>query len=275
MLSKMLIKDMTAEAYFAHPAVNRSQLADLLQSPLHYWAKHVDPNRVKKDDSDNAAFRLGRAIHARVLEADRYSQDFGVGPAVSSRNAKAWKEAAAAFTGEMLLTVDEHQTVEGAAKSLMEYPISRRVLFESVGDNEVSAFGKDPGTGIELKCRIDRLMANGMLVDVKSTADASPSAFAKSCHNFGYALQAAHYLHTTEIATGCVPAGFGFVVVEKAPPYAVAVYRASEAFLEFGKAQYTKLLAELAEWLDKDPTQPWASYADEILLLDLPAWAYR
>lgn len=270
----MINLKMSAEAYFAHPAVNRSQLADLQQSPFHYWAKHIDPNRVMEDTSDNAAFRLGRAIHARVLEPLRYETDFKVGPAVSSRNARAWKEAAADFSGEMLLTVGENQIVEGARKALEEFPVSRRALFESAGNNEVSVFGKDPETGIELKCRVDRFLQNGMLLDVKSTADASPSAFPKSCYNYGYALQAAHYMHTVELATGDAPAGFGFIVVEKAPPYAVAVYRASDDFLAYGRNQHRELLRALGDLLAGDQ-KPWPSYGDEVLDLDLPPWAYR
>lgn len=273
----MIKYDMSADAYFAHSAVNRSQLSELDRSPLHYWAKYVNPGRVEEPETETPAFRIGRAIHARVLEPLRYADHFMVGPNVSSRNTTKWRAAEEAFKGEMLLTVKEDRIVEGVNKALVENPLSRRALFESEGSNEVSVFAKDPKTDIDLKCRVDRLMDNGMLVDVKSTADASPSAFAKSCANYGYALQAAHYLYTVEMATGQVPAGFGFVVVEKEPPHAVAVYRASEDFLRHGAVQHRNLLDRLGELhrAHPDATTPWPAYSVEVQSLDLPAWATR
>ena len=86
---------------------------------------------------------------------------------------------------------------------------------------------------------------------------------------FGYDLQAAHYLDGQN-ALGVYRDDFYFLAVEKTPPYAVAVYRADDAFLSTGRTKLAKLRALYAECLAADS---WPGYPDTIMGLALPTWA--
>jgi len=268
----MQIDDMKPSDYFAHPAISRSQLVDLQRSPLHYWSKHVDPNRIAVP-LDTPALRFGTAVHTAVLEPERFAAEYSVGPQVSSKASKTWRDAAAA-TDCILLTPDEDHAIKSICASLKQHEAANKALFAAPGKNEVTFIGPDK-SGLELKCRADRI-TEGWVIDLKTTQDASTNAFAKSCANFGYHIQAAFYMRVIRNTTGHDPLGFAFVAVEKEPPYAVQVFKASKEMLDFGAKQVDALLEQLAELsVNYKPSTPWPSYSTAAVELDLPAWAMR
>ena len=55
-------------------ALSNSGINDLMISPLRYWAKHVDPHREIPTDTPAKAF--GRALHAAVLQPDKFKALF-------------------------------------------------------------------------------------------------------------------------------------------------------------------------------------------------------
>ena len=261
---------LTDQEYRRHPAVSRSQLCDLLRSPLHYWAKHVDPDRIEAS-IDSPALRFGTAAHMCILEKSRFEKTYHEGPQ-ASRATKAWKDAAKACSGT-LLPPDEFHALRGIERSLRDHPSASQALFESKGFNEATFIAKDYNDG--LKCRADRVTTNGMLVDLKTTVDASVSAFSKSVANFNYHIQAAYYMHVVEMATGIRPKGFAFVAVEKTPPYACQVFFASESMLAEGQARVNYLLDMLNTMQDQFGEEPWPSYSASPVILDLPRWAIK
>ena len=62
-----------------------------------------------------------------------------------------------------------------------------------------------------------------MVVDLKSTIDASARGFAKSVRTYGYAFQCAWYLEEGLQPNGEKPTEFIFLAVEKKAPYLTAV----------------------------------------------------
>lgn len=237
-----------------------------MRSPLHYWAKHVDPNRIEAT-VDSPALRFGTAAHMAILEEQRFREAYHLGPQIS-RNSKIWKDAAKACTG-LLLPPDEYQALMGIRASLKSHPSASKALFIGDGFNEATFIANN------LKCRADRITDKGLLIDLKTTQDASASAFSKSVANFNYHIQAAFYLHVVEMATGTRPKGFAFVAVEKTPPYACQVFMASDSMIAEGLNQVYHLL-ELKGKLEADyGTDPWPSYSDSPVSLDLPRWAIK
>lgn len=81
-----------------------------------------------------------------------------------------------------------------------------------------SIFWQDADTGIDCRCRPDYIHSSGIIVDLKSTLDASPAAFAKSCANSRYHVQDAFYSEGFYQAAGEWPRGFVFIAVEKPRP---------------------------------------------------------
>ena len=93
-------------------------------------------------------------------------------------------------------------------------------------------------TGILCRCRPDFWREDDIIVDVKTTEDASPEEFSRSLAKWRYHVQAPFYMDGIELATGRRPKGFVFLVVEKKPPYAVAAYTLDPESIELGRSEY-------------------------------------
>lgn len=261
---------LTSEEYHAHPAISRSGLGLIQRSPRHYWERYLNPDHVPGEPTP--AMRFGTAVHAAVLEPDLFDRQFALAPALP-RTTKAGKEAwaAAAEGGRDLLTEAEHTAILGIRAAVHAHPAAGRCL-EIDGINESTFITKDPGTGLDIKCRPDRLTDSGWVVDLKTTQDASAPEFARSIAKFGYHVQAAFYLHTIEVATGTRPKGFIFLAAEKTAPYAVQMLRLGQQSLELGTRTMHQNLATLRQCLESGI---WPGYSDTVVDVELPAWALK
>ena len=261
---------MDNAAYHAHPAVSKSHLDLIARSPLHYWSRYLDPNR--KPLEPTPAMRLGTAFHTHVLELERWDAEIAVAPACDRRT-KAGKEAYAAFqdaaAGKTVISADDAEQVQAMGKAVFRHP-GAAMLLGRPGKAETTHMWTDATYGIECKCRPDWLSDDGtIVVDLKTTKDASPRGFRRSIGEFRYQVQAAWYLHGLEQATGRRPDQFVFICVEKEPPYACAVYAADAEMIERGHQQAMADLGELAICRAADR---WPSYSDQIETIGLPGW---
>jgi hypothetical protein len=106
---------------------------------------------------------------------------------------------------------------------------------------------------------------------VKSTDDARPESFARTCVNFGYDLSAAMYCDGFQQHYGTdEPPLFLLLVVERDAPHGVACYECSPEMLDKGHAKYRTAMNMLAE---STASGNWPGYDDGIQLLNLPKWA--
>ena len=252
--------------YHAHSAVSKSHLDKVAKSPAHYWVHYLDPNRVPPEPT--AAMVLGTALHTAVLEPNLWDEQFAVPPHAFDRRTKAGKQLAAAFEaeaeGKTVLTPDDADRIRRMADAVHQHPASS-FLLELPGTREGSYFWTDQETGMECKCRPDwHSCDRRIVVDVKTTEDASPRGFAKSVANFRYHVQAEWYQRPFEEAEQ-----FLFIAVEKQPPYLVAVYYATPAMVAAGGRAADRDLALLAECR---ASGVWPGYSDEIQPLELPGW---
>ena len=261
---------MDNAAYHAHPAVSKSHLDLIARSPLHYWARYLDPERVTPEPSPQ--MRLGTALHTHVLELSRWDQEIAVAPPIN-RLTKAGKEEWAAFMAasadRTVITADDAAQVMAMGRAVLRHPAAA-MLLGLPGKAETTHMWKDASTGLECKCRPDWLTDDGsIVVDLKTTKEASPRGFKQSVANYRYHVQAAWYLHGLEQATGRRPDQFIFICVESTAPYAVAVYAADAEMIERGHDQAMRDLAKLAVCKAADH---WPSYSEQIETLSLPGW---
>lgn len=255
--------------YHRHSAVSKSHLDLVARSPLHYWARYVDPNRVEPEPSEQMA--LGSALHTHVLELDQWDSRYVVMPEGLKRTTKEGKAAYEALLqdGRTILSHNIAQQVMAMGRSVLSHPAAA-MLLNLPGKAETTHMWTDEATGLECKCRPDWLLDDGsLIVDVKTTRDASFSGFRKSIGAYRYHVQAAWYLHGLEQATGKRPEQFLFVCVESDAPYACAVYAADAEMVATGMAQAVTDLALLAECKAADR---WPSYSEQIELISLPGW---
>ena len=257
--------------YHRHSAVSKSHLDLVARSPLHYWARYLDPNRVEPEPTP--AMLIGTALHTHVLELDQWDQRYVMAPEGIDRRTKQgkaeWEAFSVAATGRTVISKADADQVMAMAHSVFRHPAAA-MLLALPGKAETTWMWTDEATGLQCKCRPDWLTDDGsLIVDLKTTEDASPAGFRKSIANFRYHVQASWYLDGLERATGKRPEQFIFICVEKKPPHAVAVYAADAEMIAQGQITAARDLQQLA---DCKAANSWPGYSDQIETISLPPW---
>lgn len=254
----MKIEQMTNEAYHAHPAVSKSLLDKIAKSPLHARA-YLDGQR----EEPTASMQFGTALHCAALEPERFSSEYKV--FMGDRRTKAGKEAYENLvsTGATIISADDHDAITAMVTSIRNHRVAGSLL--ETGEAEQSVFWQQPATNIDCKCRPDWWSRErGLVVDLKTTDDASPAGFARSVANYRYHVQAAHYMEGTGASR------FVFVAIEKKAPYAVAVYELDADSLKAGRNLRLRDLDAYASCVEFNQ---WPGYPEVVQTLSLPKWA--
>lgn len=262
--------ECTNEQYHRGPGISKSHL-DVIhgQSPRHYWHKYLNPDREPEDPTP--AKVLGTAIHSIILEPDTFNDVVAINPGIDRRS-NAGKAEYAAFLaeskGKLIITDDQAQACYEVRDAVHRHPLAAPLL--RGGKAEQSFYAIDNETGELIKCRTDYLPDNGsMIVDVKSTDDASPSGFGRSAANYRYPVQVAWYQHVLAMAYGEHPPHWVFLAFEKEPPYAIGVYYAEPDDVARAAIAARDDLNRIVECRRSNV---WNDYGTEALPLSLPKW---
>lgn len=263
-----LVFDLSNTEYHATAAVSATILKAMRKSPAHGRAL-TDPARPAKAPS--AAMAAGTLAHCALLEPEQLAARYAVKPKDFDGRTAAGKAWAADNAGREIVSAEQMQTALRQADAVRALPEIGHML--ASGRPEVSAFWIDPATGAYCKCRPDWVHetdAGVVLLDLKTTQDASPAGFPRSIANYGYHLQDAHYRDGYEIASGKAVLGLVFVVVEADFPHAAAAYMLDELSLQKGRDEVQALRRRYVECAAADA---WPAYPDTITPISLPAWA--
>ena len=208
----------------------------------------------------------GTAVHAFFLERDKFNTDFVIKPADMRLNTKAGKEWALEHQSKIIIDSELGNNLYEMEKSFMDSPA--KLIYVIKGQTELSYFWDDLGT-IKGKCRPDWLSDDGeIVVDVKTTTDASPRGFQKSISNWGYHLQLGWYMRGLQ-KLGFDTYDFIFIAIEKTPPFSVGVYRADRDMINHAMQELDKLVPEIDNALQ---TKEFPDYTPEITSIGLPPW---
>lgn len=253
-----IILDMPAADYHAHPAVSKSLLDRVAKSPAHARA-YLDGQRTEP----TAAMQFGTALHCAVLEPGRFANEFAIFE--GDRRTKAGKEAYEILiqSGATPISRADYDAISAMAESIRNHPEAGKYLLSGVA--EASVFWNDALSGVECKCRPDWWDREaGLVLDLKTTEDASSQAFARSIATYRYHVQAAHYKAGTKASR------FVMVAIEKKPPYAVALYEIDADGLEKG---YSLRLRDLEKYASCAEFKVWPGYPAAVQTISLPAYA--
>lgn len=257
---------MPAADYHAVEALSSSGIRKLLQSPLHYRLYRDRPSE------PTAAMLFGTAVHCGVLEPDTFADRVVCAPDVNKRT-NAGRDLLAAFerdnAGRVILSPDDYARACTTVAAVRAHAAARKLL--DGAEVEKSIFWIDGGYKVPCKARFDAWQG-GIVVDLKTTTDASPDEFAKSIANFYYHAQAAMYCSGAEHALNRSPDAFVFVVVESLPPHAVACYQLPNAAILAGMHLVNRAQARYAEVL---ASGQWTGYPETIEVIQLPRYAMR
>lgn len=264
---------ITNEQYHADTSrISKSGLDEISQSPRHYWAKYLDPNREK--ETPTAALLFGSALHTAILEPIEFARKYVVAPEINRRTNAGKAEWDALLSdcyrnNQTLIDAEDRREIVRLKEAVYAHP-SAALLLKHGRPEQTFAF-REPITGAPCKMRPDWLDdTHGFIVDIKTTDDASPTGFAKSVWTYRYDVQAAFYLDGLAQLEGAMRPGFIFIAVEKKRPYNVGVYVATEEVINMGRKRY---LPDLEKYVECRQYNTWPGYSNEVQALQLPAWA--
>ena len=237
--------DISNEDYHSGPGISSSEIKAALININRWKREYVDGEKDDKKDY----FLLGTALHDLLLEPDKFD----------------WHEQPA-------VVVKNKDMIEGMVQSIHEHP-EAGAIFSPSGIAEFSCYAKDEPTGLMQKVRPDYYRPDipHLLFDIKTTTDASKDGFSRQMGNLKYFVSAAYYL---DVARRFLPAleGFVFVVVEKKPPYYVAVYPLVDDAIKLGRLCYREGLDLIKEAQQK---QRFPGYNDDAVVeIDVPRYIY-
>jgi len=254
------------KAYDAHAALNFSGAKELLKSGLHYQAY------LARDQEPTKALRIGSATHKLALEGpDAFDAAYAVAPECDRRTSAGkaeWATFVAENAGKDVLTSEEAALVADMAHAA-------RARLDALGLKVVATEQHLAADycGTPIKAAIDLVAENAagdiVLVDLKTTEDASPKGFLTSVRSYRYALQAYWYRTVYARHVGApTPPPFLFLAVEKQAPWATAVYSVGPNLSAWAIADFEEAVKKYEACRTLDV---WPGYADEPQVLDVGA----
>jgi exodeoxyribonuclease VIII len=251
--------------YKSIDALNYSGAKQVLRSPAHYRASLME------EQKDTPALKFGRLVHTSTFLPLEFKAKVAIMPEGIDRRTKAGKESYEAFINSLapeteVVDSETHAHIsdvtEAASAGLASLNLSHTdwIVEESITKEYA---------GITIKGRPDLVSVIGndkVVVDLKTTQDASPHSFSRDVHNLKYFMQSAWYLELTGATR------FILLAVEKEPPFAWRVYELDAEAIAEGK----RLMDEACAIYKQCKTfKSWPSYTKDLTMLSLPRYAFN
>lgn len=230
---------MTEREYRQAEGLSKSALWEIRKSPAHYLYG------LTHEREDTQALKIGRAIHAAILTPKAYKAEWAILPDGIDRRTKTGKEQYDSFIqqaeGREIISTQEAEMIKGIASAIRKHKAAANLLRGTKREKPI--FWMDE-QGIKCKCRVDA-MRPGIMIDLKTTTDASSEAFVREALRYGYDVQAAHYMAGYQARHGGTTPSWYFIAIEKTEPFAVNVLEAGMDFIDHGIIRRRQLIETL------------------------------
>ena len=259
--------------YYKIKALSHSMLSCLAQNPMECRMRYVDdPPTLPRKDS--AAFAMGHAVHCLALEPERFDERFAVAPKVDRRTTAgkvAWAEYLADCEGKTVLDEQDYADAVACVQALNNHADFATIMAQP---RRVEVEHYFDLFGHRFKARLDCVVDSMRLIlDIKTTDDASPHRWQWSAVDYGYHRQQIIYQEALRQETG-KQYRFIFAVVEKPKPSTrgipptAALYELREESVLMGVEDTQDLVWQYERRTkENDWQQP---YSDGIFPLRLP-----
>lgn len=255
------------DEHHANEAIGSTLLKILIQqTPAHYlYAKEH-----KEEPTPAQAF--GSAIHQAILEPSLFEERMIVEPIFQGKGSREARETWHLENhGKTILKADQYDIIKGIKKSISRHAQASKLISE--GHAEETLLWTDPETKCSCKTRPDFKHEKHILVNVKSTNDASEEASKMQIASYLYHVQAAMELDGASIVFDREFDEYVYLFVEKVPPYGVNCFSLGFESIVEGRALKYKGLALLRQCLESGK---YPCYDDsKIHPIGLPTWAFK
>jgi hypothetical protein len=176
--------------YRAIPALNSSKLKELRRTPAHFKAALEAPEK-PPTAVQQKAFNKGTAFDTLLLRGKAHLDAQVAIDLDINKNKKEYKEfkAEAEAAGKMILSQEDYQACfKMLDASLKKYQWKK--IFASAGHPHRILIWQDEATGLWCKAELDFLTEDGVLVDLKTTADAGFWFFAATPEGLAMSIRA-------------------------------------------------------------------------------------
>lgn len=256
---------MDSKEYFAIKAMSASGLKEFSRSPAHYKEYLEHP------PEPTASMLFGTAVHTAILEPSEFFVRYAIAPECDKRTKEGkdiWAKFQALNEGKSLITQEQMTKIEAIQAKIKAHPIASKLL--TGGKAEQSYFWNHKETGLACKARADYVREDiGLVVDLKTSQDASLQGFQRAISNFKYHLQSAWYLDGISQATGKTFRDFAHLVIEVEPPYGIAIYTLDDYSLNFARNEIDMLMRKYSECVALDR---WTGYPQDVQNISIPNW---
>lgn len=237
--------DVDDDFYHSSPGISASGLKLIDKECPEVYKYQKDHPKEKTE-----ALILGNAIHKYILENDRFDEEYLVAP-TSKKTDRDYKifinnHKKDIECGKIVLRKKDMEMLDGILESLRDSSTKGGtntydgIILNPNTQREKALYTVDKKRNIILKVKVDINMA-GMFLDLKSTKSAHPDKFMKDAANLGYGIQAAYYRKIASLA-GMDAKMFGFIAVEKEPPYIHSVVIMDEEDVQLEQHKVERLL---------------------------------
>lgn len=271
-ISTGVYTDLTSEDYHADKhSISRSALMDFNVTPYTYWAKHLNPDRPKKDATPAMSF--GTAFHTLILEPKLFNEQYAVLPEAVKlkdvgreiydnykRNTEKMENS-----GKIILTQQEFNTLRAMELKILSNEKAMNLIRESRIEN--SFFWQDEDSGLIVKARPDILHSN-MIVDLKTCFDASPRSFQRSMMDGGYHIQGAIIREGVRVLEDNTIDNVINICIETKYPHNMGIYPIEKEAIDAGHIKFKQLLVDLKHAIVHNE---FIDYG--IQSIGLPSWA--
>jgi|15BtaG_2_1085339.scaffolds.fasta_scaffold01326_4 hypothetical protein len=253
--------------YFSRVGISATLLKSIIkQSPVHAATR-------MRTFKPSPTMNLGTAAHCAILEPHRYNELIAICPDCDRRT-KTGKAEYASFVEsagkKTVIKYDQHEAVIAMANAVDEHEHATELMQDTKREVEID-FAFD---GETCKAKIDAVKGDNTIIDIKTTIDASPDAFARQSASLFYQMQMAWYAKA--IGSSWKTCNCYVIAVENTEPYGVAVYRYDVDVLDNG---WKLCCRALRQWRDYNATisknETPKAYGDCVYDIELPAWAER
>lgn len=245
--------------------IGSSDIKNFIRSPKHCRYAKDHP----KEPTPTLEF--GTIFHSVALEPDTVV----VAPELNMRKKadKAEMEVfKAANADKVIATPAQYEQAKNMVDAIMNHRIARS-LMEAPGEIEITGTFLEPTLDIQSKIRVDKLnREDHIMIDLKSTVDASEEAFEKDIYKFGYDVSGCWYnLGGHQIDH--IKYDFILIAAEKEPPHGVnTVTLTEDKHFKIAYREIDGILHSLHQCIKKDH---WPCYPQKLISPDVPAWKYK